>query len=122
MADTTIRALGSVINNYKIINGFGHSTYPKSFHSTFGTILDYVSEVWGYKTFLQMNEVQNKSIKILTYWGGIHKFVSFVIMNGDMSLTASCKYNYFWNKLMFMNNSHFPQIIFNWNYSCPGNT
>ncbi len=45
LADATNRALGSVINKYKKINGFGYYNYTKSFHSAVGPILDYASEV-----------------------------------------------------------------------------
>ncbi len=45
LADAANRALGSVINKYKQINGFGYYTYTKSFHSVVGPTLDYASEV-----------------------------------------------------------------------------
>ncbi len=51
LADTANRTLGSVINKYNKINGFVYYTYTKSFHSAVGPILDYASEVWGYKNF-----------------------------------------------------------------------
>ncbi len=81
MADAANRALGSVINKHKTINGFGYYTYTKSFHSAVGPILDYASEVLGYKNFTQIDAVQNKAIRI--FWG-VHKFVPIAAINGDM--------------------------------------
>ncbi len=115
MADAANRALGSVINKYKKINSFGYYTYTKSFHSTVGPILDYASEVWGYKNFTQIGTVQNKAIRIFL---GVHKFVPIAAINGDVGWTSSCvrrKTNIirFWNRLMSMNNNRLPKIIFN---------
>ncbi len=111
VADAANRALGSVINKNKKMNGFGYYAYTKSFHSAVGPILDYASEVWGYKNFTQIDAVQNKAIRVFL---GVHKFV----INRNMGWTSSCvrrKTNIicFWNRLMCMNNNHLPKIIFN---------
>ncbi len=71
-----------------------------------------------------LDAVQNKAIRIFL---GVHKFVPIAAINGDMGWTSSCvrrKTNIirFWNRLMCMNNNHLPKIIFNWDYSCRGNT
>ncbi len=50
LADAANRALGSVINKYKSINGLGYYTYTRLFQSGVCLILDYCSAVWGYKT------------------------------------------------------------------------
>ncbi len=73
LADAANRALGSVINKYKKINCFGYYTYTKLFHGVVGPILDYASEVWGYKTFTQIDAVQNKAIRI--FWGCINVYL-----------------------------------------------
>ncbi len=64
VANAANKALGSVINKYKEIDGFGYYTYIKLFHSAVRPILDYASEVWGYKNFTQIDAVQNKAIRI----------------------------------------------------------
>ncbi len=124
LADAANGALGSVINKYKKINGFGYYTYTKSVHSAVGPILDYASEMWGYKNFTQIDAVQNKAIRIFL---GVHKFVPIAAINGYMGWTSCCvrcKTNIirFWNRLMCMNNNRLPKIIFNWDYSCRDNT
>ncbi len=60
---------------------YTYYTYTKSFHSAVGPILDYTSEVWGYKNFTQIDAVQNKAIRIFL---GAHKFVPIAAINRDM--------------------------------------
>jgi hypothetical protein len=122
LADAANRALGSIINKYKKINGLGYYTYTKLFQSAVCPILDYASEVWGYKKFPQIEAIQNKAIRIFL---GVHKFVPAI--NGDIGWTASWvrrKTNIirFWNRLMCMNEVRLPKIIFNWDCTCRGNT
>ncbi len=57
----------------------------------------------------------------------VYLFLPIAAINGDMGWTSSCaghKTNIirFWNRLMCMNNNRLPKIIFNWDYSCRGNT
>ncbi len=87
LADAANRALGSFINKYTKICDFGYYAYTKSFHSAVGPILDYASEVWGYKIFTEIDAVQNKAIRI--FWG-VHTFVPIAAINGDMGCTSSC--------------------------------
>ncbi len=82
--------------------------------------------MWGYKNFTQIDAVLNKTIRIFL---GVHKVVPIATINRDMGWTFSfvrCKTNIirFWNRLMYMNNmnNNLPKIIFNWYYSCTGNT
>ncbi len=44
----------------------------KSFHSAVGPILDYASEVWGYKNFTQM---QFKTRHLKYFWGCINLYL-----------------------------------------------
>ncbi len=113
LADAANRALGSVINKYKSINGLGYYTYLRLFQSGVCPMLDYCSEVWGYNKFLQIDAIQNKAIRIFL---GVHKFVSIDAINGDMGWTTSCerlKINMvrFWNRLMSLNNTRLPKVI-----------
>ncbi len=116
-----------IIDKYKKIMILDIIHYTKSFHSAVGHILDYANEVSGYKNFPQIDAVQNKSIRIWREEGGGHKFIPIAAINRDMGWTSSYvrhKTNIIriWNKLMCMNNNCLPKIIFNWDYSCRGNT
>ncbi len=123
MADAANRALDSVINKYKSINGLGYYTYTGLFQSGVCPILDYCSEVWGYKKFPQIDAIQNKAIIIIL---GVDKFVSIDAINGDMGWTTSCERTKismvrFWNRLMSLNNTWLPKVILNWDSKCRGN-
>ncbi len=120
LADAANKALGSVINKYKSINGLGYYTYTRLFQSGVCPHLDYCSKVWGYTKFPQIDAIQNKAIRICL---GVHKFVSIDAINGDMGWTTSCerrKINMvrFWNRLMSLNNTLLPKVILNWDSKC----
>ncbi len=124
LANAANRALGSVINKYKHINGLEYYTYNRLFQSGVCPILDYCSEVWGYQKLSKIDAIQNKTIRI--FWG-VHKFVSIDAINGDMGWTSSWerrKINMvrFWNILMPLNNTRLPKVILNWDSKCRGNT
>ena len=81
LADSANRALGAVINKYKTLNGLGYYTYTQMFNSGVCPILDYGSEVWGFKKFSQIEAVQNKAIRVFL---GVHRFAANSAINGDM--------------------------------------
>ncbi len=62
LSDAANRALGSIINQYKAINGLGYYTYTKLFQSGVCPILDYGSEIWGFRHFDKVDSIQNKAI------------------------------------------------------------
>jgi len=124
LADAANRALGSIINKYKSINVLGYYKFIKLFQSGVSPIIDYCSEVWGYKKFPQIDAIQNKAIRIFL---GVHKFVSIAAINGDMGWKASFVRHKismvrFWNRLMSLNDTRLPKVIFNWDSTCRDNT
>ena len=78
LADAANRALGAVIYKYKKINRLEYYRYTKLFQSSVCPILDYASEVWGYKKFPQIDAIQNKAIRIFL---GVHKFAPIAAIN-----------------------------------------
>jgi hypothetical protein len=62
LSDAANRGLGSLINKYKHINGLGFNTYTKLFNCGVAPILDYCSEIWGFKYFKETDNIQNKAI------------------------------------------------------------
>ena len=124
LADAANRALGSIINKYKSINGLGYNTYTKLFNSGVCPIMDYGSEIWGYKMFPHIDAIQNKAIRVFL---GVHRFAPLAAINGDMSWVSSFvrrKINMirFWNRLMYMDETRLPKLVFNWDNKCKGNT
>jgi hypothetical protein len=116
LADAGNRALGAIIAKYKKINGFGYYTFTKLFNSCVCPILDYCSEVWGYRRFNQIDAVQNKAVRIFL---GVHKFAPLNAIHGDMGWTSSevrrkvamCR---FWNRIISMKENRLPHIILKW--------
>ena len=43
------RALGSILHKYKKMKDLGYYTYSKLYQSCVCPVLDYASEIWGYK-------------------------------------------------------------------------
>ena len=83
---TANQAPGSLINKYKHINGMGFYTYTKLFSCGVSPILDYGSEIWGYRKFKDIDCIQNKAIRVYL---GIHKFAPLAAINGDMGWSNS---------------------------------
>ncbi len=86
LSDAANRALGSVINKYKSINGLGYNTYTRFFQSGVCPILDYGSEIWGYKSFKKIDAIQDKAIRIYLV---VHRFAPTVAVSGDIGNTWS---------------------------------
>ncbi len=63
LSDAANTALASIINKYKAINGFnGYYTYTRLFQSGVCPILDYGSEIWGFRHFDKVDSILNKGI------------------------------------------------------------
>ncbi len=84
LSDAANQAFGSVINKYKSINGLGYFKYTRLFQSGVCPILDYGSEIWGYKSFNKIDAIQNKAIRI---YPGVHRFAPTAAVSGDMGWT-----------------------------------
>ncbi len=81
------RALGAIVRKYKhtCINGLSYYTYTKLYNSGVCPILDYCSEVWGFKQFKQIEAIQHKAIHIFL---GVHRFAPLPAIDGDMGWSS----------------------------------
>ena len=61
------RALGSILHKYKQIKGLGYYTYSKLYQSCVCPVLDYASEIWGYKGYDKIDRIQNRPIRAYLY-------------------------------------------------------
>ncbi len=122
--DAANRALGSVINKYKSINGLGYYTYTRLFQSGLCSILDYGSEISGYKSFNKIDAIQNKTIRIYL---GVHRIAPTAAVSGDMGWTHSsvrrkvCMIR-FWNRIVSLDNSRLARKRLEWDINCKDNT
>lgn len=116
LAEAGNRALGSIINKYKSINGLGYYTFTKLYKAGVCPILDYCSGVWGYNAFSCIDSIQNKAMRVFL---GVHKFAPTDALIGDMGWTASitrrkleiCR---LWNRLVKMDNDRLCKKVFSW--------
>ncbi len=81
LSDAANRVLRSIINKYKAINGLGYYAYIRLFQSGVCPILDYGSEIWGFRHFDKVDSIQKKGIRIYI---GVHRFTPIAAINGDM--------------------------------------
>ena len=114
LANSAQRALGAVIHKYKKLNGLSYSTYTKLFHSCVATVMDYGSEIWGFKDFAKLNTVQQNAIRVYL---GLHKFAPIDGFIGDMGWTQAqirrqVSMIRFWNRLVNMNDSRLTKKVF----------
>ncbi len=87
-------------------------------------ILDYGSEIWGYKSFNKIDAIQNKAIRIYL---GVHRFAPTADVSGDMGWThSSVRHKVymirFWNKIVSLDNSRLPRKLLESDINCKGNT
>ncbi len=124
LSDAANRALGSIINKCKVINGLGYYTYTRLFQSGLCPILDYGSEIWGFRHFDKVDSIQNKAIRIYL---GVHRFTPIAAINGNMGWTHSsvrrkvCMVR-FWNRIINIYPQHLPRKVLEWDIHCNGNT
>ncbi len=124
LADAGNRALGAIINKYKKLNGLGFFTYSKLYQAGVCPILDYGSEVWGVKSFPQIDTIQNKAMRVFL---GVHRFAPNAAVSGDMGWVSSStrrKTNMvrFFNRITLMPDNRLPRKIFQWDMKCKGKT
>ncbi len=116
LAKSATRALGSVMNKFKSLKNMGFETYCKLYESCVLPVLEYGSEIWGYKIFDSCEQVQSKALR---YFYGVHKFAPKYALYGD-SGWSPCVYNRrynmvrFWNRLNKMDDSRLTKHIFNY--------
>ncbi len=80
------RALGGMINKFRALSDMGHSTYSKLYDSLVAPIIDYGSAIWGYKSYNNLDKVQNRATR---YFTGVHKFAPTLGHVGDMGWVSN---------------------------------
>ncbi len=74
LSDAAGRALGSVIGKTKHLKDIG-------FKSCILPVLEYGSEVWGYKFFKCADNIQERAIR---YFLGVHRFTPLSVLRGEV--------------------------------------
>jgi hypothetical protein len=118
------RALGAVINKFKVFNGLGYQTFTKLFEIGVCPILEYGAEIWGFKKCKEIDMIQNKAARIYL---GVHRFAPLPALYGDLGWT-SCENRRklemfrYWNRLVQMENTRLPRVVFDWMRERAGNS
>jgi len=101
---------------YKSLKGLGYYTFTKIYTSGVCPVLDYASEIWGYKTYPCIDSIQNRAIRSFL---GVHNFAPILAMNGDFGLTHSSDRRKmamlrYWNRVQTMTPNRIARKIFLW--------
>lgn len=122
LADAGSRALGTILNKYRDLDGLGYNSFQKLYHSCVCPILDYASGVWGAKSFDKIDHIQNRAIRAFL---GVHNYAPNMAIQGDMGWTHSSvrrRVNMvrLWNKLINLDPERLTKKIFLWDYNHNG--
>ena len=86
LAGAGARALGSILHKYNKMKGLGYYTYSKLYQACVCPVLDYASEIWGYKGYDTIDHIQNRAIRAYL---GVHSLAPNLSIQGDMGWTES---------------------------------
>ncbi len=116
LAKSATRALGSVMNKFRSLKNMGFETYKKLYEKCVIPVLEYASEIWGYKQFESCEKVQMKALR---YFYGVHRFAPKYALYGDSGWLPTIynrKLNMvrFWNRMIKMEDTRLTKHIFNY--------
>ncbi len=72
-------ALGAVISKCSNLRDIGYTTLSKLFQTSVSQILEYASEVWGYKDYIKCEWVQQRAAR---YYLGVHSKTPILSLKG----------------------------------------
>ena len=93
----------------------GFDTYSKCFNASISPILEYGAEIMGYHKGENIEQVQNKAIRVYL---GVHRFAAIPAITGDTGWVPSsikrkiCMLRY-WNRLCLLDEPRLTKRIFN---------
>ena len=114
LAGSAGRALGAVSTKFNQLKGMGFNSYAKLYNTGVTPILDYGAGIWGYKSFSNIDAIQNRAIR---FFLGTHRFASNIAINGDvdwMECGVRRHLDMFrlWNKLVSMDEDRLTKRVF----------
>jgi len=108
------RALGAVISKFSKFRNVGFTTFSKLFESSVLPIMEYASEVWGYKGYIKCERVQQRAAR---YYLGVHSKTPLLALSGDIGWLNThtlrlIKIAKFWNRLINMDETRLTKKLF----------
>jgi len=112
------RAFGSCINKFKSLKNMEFRTYTKIYNTCIVPVINYGSEIWGFKDYAVCN---NLFMKVMKFFLGVNKYTPNVGVQGELGWIKPvfirwknmCRY---WNRLMNMDNTRILYKIFKNDY------
>ena len=117
------RSLGSLCSKFKFMKNMGFSTFTSLYEKCVSPILDYSSEIWGFKRYVKAEQVEQRAMR---FFLGVHRFAPILGIQGDMGWVPSnirwkiCILRY-WNRLLKMNQNRLTKQVFLWDYNLENN-
>lgn len=118
LSDAGGRALGAIIGKTKHIKDLGYNTFNRLFQAGVKPILEYGSEIWGYKPFTHTDNIQNRAAR---YFLGVHRFTPILALRGELGWYTTQKMRWlnmfrYWNRLINMPENRLTKCIFEWDW------
>jgi hypothetical protein len=112
------RAFGGLINKIHGITDFGFKSYEKLVFNCVVPVMDYCSSIWGYKTYQQIDNVHNRSMR---YYLGVHRYAPIAALSGDLGWVPSRYRRWlnmlrFWNRLINFDSDRITKLVFDQDY------
>ena len=60
------RALGSLCSKFKVMKNMGFSTFTSLFEKCVSPVLDYSSEIWGFKKYVKAEQVEQRAMRFFS--------------------------------------------------------
>ena len=99
LADSASRALGAAISKLRQFRNAGFKTFDKLYKAMVVPVMDYGSEVWGFKEFEQCDRIQNRAA---CFYLDVHSRAPRAALQGDIGWILP-KYRRYVNMLRLRN-------------------
>lgn len=118
LSDSGGRALGAIINKFKLLKNVGYKTFTTLYKTGVKSVLHYGSTVWGSRKPSKLDCVQNRAMR---YFLGVHRYTPIAAMLGDMGWFPLYIDQYiavarYWNRLLDMSSNRLTRAIFEADY------
>ena len=119
LAESSGRALSSIIGTFKNLGNLGFKSYTTLYDNGVVPVMDYGAEIWGFSANEQGSLIQNRAIR---YFLGVHRFAPNAGIQGDMGwldCTNRRQLNMirFWNRLTETSQNRLVRKVFDWDHS-----
>ena len=120
LADSASRVLGAVIAKFRQFRNVGFKTFDKLYKAMVVPVMDYGSEVWGFKEFEQCSRIQNRAT---CFYLGVHNRAPppIAALQGNIGWILP-KYRRYvnmlrlWNRFLTLDKTRITKHVFDWEY------